>query len=129
MKNGAELLDRLLKDIVAESASDYIPQYPETEKTRMQASEHHSQGILVPYSEDLNDNGTPRRAFSLAHFIPLLRDRIDVISPFTRSFLVSWITVLDSVPELELVSYLPEFLDGLLYVILRSLLQSCYGVR
>lgn len=115
VKNGAELLDRLLKDIVAESASVYIPQYPETEKVRERAEE--TQSILVPYL-----SGTPggedylgaRKAFSLAHFIPLLSERIYVVSPFTRSYLVSWITVLDSVPELELISYLPEFLDGLL---------------
>ncbi|KAF7290927.1 Heat repeat containing protein [Mycena chlorophos] len=103
VKNGAELLDRLLKDIVAESASVYIPLYPETEKVRDEA-----QGVLVPYQDG------ERKAFSLAHFIPLLRDRIYVVSPFTRSYLVSWINVLDSVPELELISYLPEFLDGLL---------------
>jgi vacuole morphology and inheritance protein 14 len=29
VKNGAELLDRLLKDIVAESASYYVPQFPD----------------------------------------------------------------------------------------------------
>ncbi|KAH7916223.1 vacuolar protein 14 C-terminal Fig4p binding-domain-containing protein [Hygrophoropsis aurantiaca] len=110
VKNGAELLDRLLKDIVAETASVYIPQYPETEKIREQLDSQ-NQSILVPYPDD--DKGF-RKAFSLAHFIPLLQDRIYVISPFTRSFLVSWITVLDSVPELELISYLPEFLDGLL---------------
>ncbi|KAJ7167531.1 vacuolar protein 14 C-terminal Fig4p binding-domain-containing protein [Mycena filopes] len=94
VKNGAELLDRLLKDIVAESA-----------KVRDEV-----QGVLVPYPDDVG----ARKAFSLAHFIPLLRDRIYVVSPFTRSYLVSWINVLDSVPELELISYLPEFLDGLL---------------
>lgn len=55
-----------------------------------------------------------KKAFSLAHFIPLLRERVYVVSPFTRSYLVSWISVLDSVPELELISFLPEFLDGLL---------------
>ncbi|KAJ7752830.1 vacuolar protein 14 C-terminal Fig4p binding-domain-containing protein [Mycena maculata] len=106
VKNGAELLDRLLKDIVAESASVYIPLYPETEKVRDEV-----QGVLVPYPDGLLG---ARKAFSLAHFIPLLRDRIYVVSPFTRSYLVSWINVLDSVPELELISYLPEFLDGLL---------------
>lgn len=53
------------------------------------------------------------RTFSLARFIPLLSERMYVISPFTRNYLVSWITVLDSVPSLELVSFLPSFLDGL----------------
>lgn len=86
-------------------------------KIRHQSDQPFNQGILVPFSDDESDYGAPRKAFSLAHFIPLLSDKIDVISPFTRSFLVSWITVLDSVPELELISYLPEFLDGLLYVI------------
>ncbi|CAK5275334.1 unnamed protein product [Mycena citricolor] len=111
VKNGAELLDRLLKDIVAESASVYIPLYPETERARDEAH-----GVLVPYPDGVlrgNEEGL-RKAFSLAHFVPLLRDRIYVVSPFTRSYLVSWINVLDSVPELEFIAYLPEFLDGLL---------------
>jgi vacuole morphology and inheritance protein 14 len=51
-------------------------------------------------------------AFSLAKFIPLLQDRITVLNPFTRMFLVSWIVLLDSIPDLELVSYLPAFLGG-----------------
>ncbi|KAI9068475.1 ARM repeat-containing protein [Trametes sanguinea] len=115
VKNGAELLDRLLKDIVAETASVYIPQYPETEAVRRRADE--ASGILVPHPDDVAngaDISRARKAFSLAHFIPLLSDRIYVVNPFTRSYLVSWITVLDSVPELELITYLPEFLDGLL---------------
>ena len=117
VKNGAELLDRLLKDIVAETASVYIPQYPETEDVRRKADEAHGLSILVPHPDDVatgQDLQKARKAFSLAHFIPLLSDRIYVLSPFTRSYLVSWITVLDSVPELELITYLPEFLDGLL---------------
>lgn len=60
--------------------------------------------------DSLNDYPT---AFSLARFIPLLTERIHVINPFTRIFLVSWITLLDSIPDLELVFYLPAFLGGL----------------
>ncbi|KAF8969322.1 vacuolar protein 14 C-terminal Fig4p binding-domain-containing protein [Flammula alnicola] len=111
VKNGAELLDRLLKDIVAESASVYIPLYPETEKVR--AEREKPNGVLIPLPDSLPGDGA-KKAFSLAHFIPLLRERIYVVSPFTRSYLVSWINVLDSVPELELITYLPEFLDGLM---------------
>lgn len=99
---------------MAESASVYIPLYPETEKVRDERDD--PRGVLVSYPDGLSDKDHPgaRKAFSLAHFIPLLRERIYVVSPFTRSYLVSWINVLDSVPELELISYLPEFLDGLL---------------
>jgi vacuole morphology and inheritance protein 14 len=74
-------------------------------------------GVLVPYHDGVSgDDKGIKKAFSLAHFIPLLRERIYVVSPFTRSYLISWINVLDSIPELELISYLPEFLDGLLFV-------------
>nr|POE93554.1 protein vac14 like [Quercus suber] len=102
VKNGAELLDRLVKDIVSESAATYASMIqPDT---------------IAAESED----NTPDQsvdllhAFSLPRFIPLLQERINVINPFARTFLVSWIVVLDSVPDLELVAYLPSFLGGLL---------------
>lgn len=67
---------------------------------------------------DMSESGDhqphPPTAFSLPRFIPLLKERIWVINPFTRQFLVGWITLLDSIPDLELVSYLPDFLGGLL---------------
>eukprot|EP01137_Pigoraptor_chileana_P023157 Opistho-2@89009 len=76
VKSGAELLDRLVKDIVTESTS-----------------------------------------FNIKKFIPLLRERIAAVDPFVRQFLVSWVTVLDSVPDIELVEYLPDFLDGLFRIL------------
>ena len=101
MKNGAELLDRLIKDIVSESASSYVSVLQNADHT---PDEDESLGAQ---SEDLPT------AFSLGKFIPLLEERIHVINPFTRTFLVSWITLLDSIPDLELVFYLPTFLGGL----------------
>ncbi|WVQ96426.1 hypothetical protein IAU59_003531 [Kwoniella sp. CBS 9459] len=157
VKNGAELLDRLMKDIVAEAAPHYVSIYPgnfnpnlpthhrnETELMGLSskvsglgisANGDHSSG--TSREKDHNNNnahldGSPKigaehrgegkngeheedkRAFSLARFIPLLAERIYVISPYTRMHLVSWLMVLDSVPDLELVAWLPEFLDGLL---------------
>ncbi|XP_031569488.1 protein VAC14 homolog [Actinia tenebrosa] len=72
VKNGAELLDRLVKDIVTESSS-----------------------------------------FDLISFMPLLRERIYTKNPYAKQFLVSWLMVLASVPDLDLIGHLPEFLDGL----------------
>lgn len=97
MKNGAELLDRLVKDIVAESAASYV--------SVLQISEKEDPTDL--------DETEPPTAFSLAKFIPLLKERIHVIGPYTRNFLVSWLTLLDTIPDLELITYLPEFLEGL----------------
>lgn len=100
MKNGAELLDRLLKDIVSEAAASYVSVLEVSSKTTDGTDDDH----------DLSDLPT---AFSLEKFIPLLQERIHVINPFTRTFLVSWLTLLDTIPDLELVTYLPAFLGGL----------------
>jgi vacuole morphology and inheritance protein 14 len=72
VKNGAQLLDRLIKDVVTEA-------------------EH----------------------FDLVKFVPLLRERIRIRNPFIRQLLVGWITVLDSVPDIDMLEYAPEYLGGL----------------
>jgi vacuole morphology and inheritance protein 14 len=95
VKNGAELLDRLIKDIVSESAASYVSVLHDT-----------------PDQEDPEDEPHPF-AFNLERFLPLLEERINVLNPFTRSFLVAWITLLDSIPDLELIAHLPRFLAGL----------------
>nr|CAG8433303.1 6225_t:CDS:10 [Entrophospora candida] len=104
VKNGTELLDRLIKDIAAEQSTTYV-------------SVLDSQNLVSNDEQDFSTDpmAIPRTtAFSLPKFIPLLAERIRVKNPFTRLFLVSWITVLDSIPDLELVSFLPDFLDGLI---------------
>ncbi|KAF1942455.1 ARM repeat-containing protein [Clathrospora elynae] len=95
VKNGAELLDRLIKDIVSESAASYVSVLHTSEQ------------------EDPDDHEPHPFAFNLERFLPLLEERINVINPFTRSFLVAWITLLDSIPDLELIAHLPRFLGGL----------------
>ncbi|KAI5481035.1 ARM repeat-containing protein [Pseudohyphozyma bogoriensis] len=122
VKNGAELLDRLIKDIVSEEASTYVSvtayspvASPAASTSSLPPADEHHPGHE---GESLHHQEKPHRelekAFSLPRFVPLLRERIYVLNPFTRTFLVSWLTLLDSVPELELVSFLPDFLDGLL---------------
>lgn len=51
-------------------------------------------------------------SYSIEEFIPLLRERMNVLNPYVRQFLVGWITVLDSVPEIDMLGFLPDFLDG-----------------
>ena len=102
VKNGAELLDRLIKDIVSESSATYVSILHTSDEMSLETDK-----------ETPDDSVDLPTAFSLARFIPLLKERIYVINPFTRTFLVGWITLLDSIPDLELVSYLPEFLGGL----------------
>jgi vacuole morphology and inheritance protein 14 len=51
--------------------------------------------------------------FDVERFVPLLRERIFVVNPFCRMFIVGWLSVLDSVPDIDLLRYLPQLLDGL----------------
>jgi vacuole morphology and inheritance protein 14 len=72
VKNGANLLDRLMKDIVTEA-----------------------------------DN------FHVELFLPLLQSYIRRTNPYIRQLIVGWITLLDSIPDISMLDYLPDFLDGL----------------
>ncbi|KAM7359395.1 protein VAC14 homolog [Cochliomyia hominivorax] len=73
VKDGSELLDRLLKDIVTESSQN----------------------------------------FNLEAFIPLLKERIYVKNSFVRQYVISWISILNAVPEINIVIYLTDIIDGL----------------
>ncbi|CEP60424.1 Vac14p LALA0_S01e10572g [Lachancea lanzarotensis] len=110
VRGAAELLDRLVKDVVAERASTYISiinldpkDLPPSTRTDPQTGEV----LREEYKQE------PEHAFSLPKFIPLLTERIYAINPDTRMFLVSWLQVLENIPDLELISYLPSFLGGL----------------
>lgn len=49
--------------------------------------------------------------------MPLLRERIYAKSSFARQFVISWISVLDMVPNIDIVLYLPDLLDGLFRIL------------
>eukprot|EP00808_Paulinella_micropora_P024222 g32424.t1 len=76
VKNGAELLSSLLKDIVCEAGHN-----PPT--------------------------------FDLESWIPLLSERIKIHDPYIRNLIIGWVTLLDSVPEIPVLDYIPEYLAGL----------------
>ncbi|KAL1513807.1 hypothetical protein ABEB36_003166 [Hypothenemus hampei] len=65
----------------------------------------------------LKDIVTESSYFDLKGFIPLLRERIYTKSPFSRQFVISWISVLNSEPKLDMINYLPEILDGLFRIL------------
>ncbi|KAJ1567822.1 hypothetical protein HK405_004647, partial [Cladochytrium tenue] len=132
VKTGAELLDRLIKDVVSERSSYYPPQselpdHPLSAVTDL--SPGFSSGLSdlsaadrrfpnesyfppAPGSVPLLPGMRPT-TFNLARFIPLLAERLQTLNPSTRMFLVQWIMTLDSVPDLDLIPYLPDFMDAL----------------
>ncbi|KAI9604958.1 hypothetical protein H4Q26_002928 [Puccinia striiformis f. sp. tritici PST-130] len=114
VKNGAELLDRLIKDIVTEQAATYISVVSPRQLQAMRQENMPSTSSSTTTMEESPSYTPVVRAFSLKAFIPLLRERIHTHNPFTRQYLVSWLQLLNSIPEINLVSYLPDFLDGLI---------------
>lgn len=72
VRNGASILDRLLKDVVTESDS-----------------------------------------FNVEKFIPLLRERIANRSPPSRKLIIGWINTLLSVPNPDMLRFLPQYLGGI----------------
>ncbi|KAI9319812.1 vacuolar protein 14 C-terminal Fig4p binding-domain-containing protein [Dichotomocladium elegans] len=90
VRNGRDILDRLIKEIVFELAATYIS----------------------PHGGESRTENT--KAFSLDLFVPLLRRHVYSHNPLERLYVMSWMDVLDSVPGLGFFQYLPDFLDGLI---------------
>lgn len=62
----------------------------------------------------MQDIVTASYALDLDEFIPGLKEYLTVINPYKRQFLISWISVLASVPDIDMLQYLPELLEGLM---------------
>lgn len=93
-KNGSELLDRLLK---VSSFGNYTFAYKVIKIFSF------IQDIVIESSQTFDING----------FIPLLRERIYAKNSFARQFIISWISVLNTIPDINMILYLPDILDGL----------------
>lgn len=114
IKAAAEVLDRLMKDIVSECAATHVVRVnndpndvPPATVTDPRTSE------VLSTNEPPYEEHEAKLAFSLPKFIPLLSERIQVVDPNTRIFMVGWLQVLENIPDLELISYLPTFLSAL----------------
>ncbi len=68
----------------------------------------------------MKDVVTESEAFDTDSFLPLLGERIYVSNPFSRQFLVGWISTLDSVPDIDMLQHLPVFFDGLFHMLADS---------
>ncbi|XP_044752060.1 protein VAC14 homolog isoform X3 [Coccinella septempunctata] len=65
----------------------------------------------------MKDIVTECLVFDLESFLPLLRERISSRNSFARQFVIAWISVLNMVPNLNLISHLPDILDGLFKIL------------
>ncbi|ODQ76995.1 hypothetical protein BABINDRAFT_10530 [Babjeviella inositovora NRRL Y-12698] len=109
VKNAADLLDRLVKDIVCAKAVTYVSiLHKESSDISLYKVDSSGRALQV------NSPQNPQVAFSLVKFIPTLMERMYAVDPFARKFLLTWIDLLDDLPALELVTYMPTFFKGLL---------------
>lgn len=49
---------------------------------------------------------------SVEEFIPLLSERMKVVNPFVQQFLIGWIIALNNAPDIDMLAFLPDILDG-----------------
>ena len=119
VKNAADILDRLIKDIVSAKSSSYVSMLHQQTEESHEIQSH----IITPdgLSVQVNNAQDPLKAFLLPRFIPTLLERMYTIEPFAKKFLLSWLELFDDIPSSELITFLPNFLKPLL----RFLMNGC----
>lgn len=118
VKNAADILDRLIKDIVSAKLTTYVSiLHQQAEETDIQLN------IVLPDGNavQVNEIQDPLKAFSLPKFVPTLLERMYTIEPFAKKFLLSWLELFDDIPSSELITFLPNFLEPLI----RFLMNNC----
>lgn len=106
VKNAADILDRLIKDIVSAKATNYVSILQQQQESQIRSNLVDAQGNAI----QVNEPQDPTKAFSLPKFIPTLLERMYTNDPFSKKFLLSWLELFDDIPSLELIRFLPEFL-------------------
>ncbi|CUM67454.1 uncharacterized protein PRCAT00005150001 [Priceomyces carsonii] len=117
VKNAADILDRLIKDIVSAKSTNYVS-ILQQEASPSDISGHfiNQEGVGI----QVNNPQDAQKAFSLPKFIPTLLERMYTIDPFAKKFLISWIELFDDIPALELITFLPNFLEQLIRFLMNN---------
>lgn len=117
VKNAADILDRLVKDIVSAKATNYVSILQEQQQQELIGESNEIQSHIVGadgVALQVNEEQDTMKAFSLPKFIPTLLERMYIIDPFAKKFLIGWLELFDDIPSLELITFLPNFLDPLI---------------
>lgn len=116
VKNAADILDRLIKDIVSAKATNYVSILQQQNDLRQGESEDIQSHFIdeAGTAVQVNNIQDTQKAFSLPKFIPTLLERMYTIDPFAKKFLISWLELFDDIPSLELITFLPNFLEPLI---------------
>ena len=63
-------------------------------------------------SDGISFNDISSHSFSVEEFIPLLSERMKVVNHFVQQFLIGWINALNNAPDIDMMAFLPDILDG-----------------
>ncbi|CAD7935174.1 unnamed protein product [Amoebophrya sp. A25] len=114
VKSGAVYLDKVLKDILTETpvAKQW---WHSNQMQHLLGSGPSDAGEMFLDTDDeaMALHPSAGAVVNLATFMPLLAQRILSKNPFLLSFLVGWVQLLQSIPDLDLYPHLPDFLPGL----------------
>ncbi|KAK6463420.1 vacuolar protein 14 C-terminal Fig4p binding-domain-containing protein [Scheffersomyces coipomensis] len=117
VKNAADILDRLVKDIVSSKSTDYVSILHQRDSlSDIRTHLVDADGVAI----QMNQVQESEKAFSLPKFLPTLLERMYTIDPFAKKFLIGWIELFDAIPSLELITFLPNFLEPLIKFIRNS---------
>ncbi|ABN65902.2 predicted protein [Scheffersomyces stipitis CBS 6054] len=117
VKNAADILDRLIKDIVSAKSTNYVSILQQQEVSNdIQSHLVDANGVAI----QVNQVQDAQKAFSLPKFIPTLLERMYTIDPFAKKFLISWLELFDDIPSLELITFLPNFLEPLIKFLMNN---------
>lgn len=119
VKNAADILDRLIKDIVSAKSTNYVSilQQQEHANNEIKSNVVDSQGVAI----QVNQIQDVQKAFSLPRFIPTLLERMYTTDPFAKKFLIGWMELFDDIPSLELITFVPNLLEPLI----KFLMNKC----
>ena len=82
VKNAADILDRLVKDIVSAKATNYVSILQQQQESQIRSNLVDAQGNAI----QVNEPQDPSKAFSLPKFVPTLLERMYTTDPFTKNF-------------------------------------------
>lgn len=79
-------------------------------------SDHNSREASMLMDKLVKDIIIENPSFDIVNFIQVIRERIYAVTSNTRKLILSWISFLDSVPDIDLLVFINELLDGLLKI-------------
>jgi vacuole morphology and inheritance protein 14 len=112
VKNAADILDRLIKDIVSAKLTSYVSILLHPHESA--AVPLHIVDARSGVARQLNEPQDAKMAFLLPKFMPTLLERMYVLDPFAKKFLIGWLELFDDIPALELITFLPNILAPLI---------------